>query len=145
CGAHNFAEGDLVVVSLPGTVLPGDFAIAARKTYGHTSDGMICSGEVLGLGEDPSGEDGLIVLGRGHAEGLTAELGDDAVDLPWLADAVVEINVTPDRGYCFSMRGVAREYSHATGASYTDPVTTVEVPQAPAGGTSVQLRDDAPI
>ncbi|MDN5600020.1 MAG: phenylalanine--tRNA ligase subunit beta, partial [Brachybacterium sp.] len=34
CGAHNFVEGDLVVVSLPGTVLPGDFAIAARKTYG---------------------------------------------------------------------------------------------------------------
>ncbi|NOJ99727.1 phenylalanine--tRNA ligase subunit beta, partial [Corallococcus coralloides] len=38
CGAHNFEVGDLVVVSLPGTVLPGDFAIAARKTYGHTSD-----------------------------------------------------------------------------------------------------------
>ena len=145
CGAHNFAEGDLVVVSLPGTVLPGDFAIAARKTYGHTSDGMICSGEELGLGEDPSGEDGIIVLGRGHAEGLTAEPGDDAIALLGLADEVVEINVTPDRGYCFSMRGVAREYSHATGASYTDPVTTIEVPQAPAGGTSVQLRDDAPI
>ena len=143
CGAHNFVAGDLVVVSLPGTVLPGDFAIAARKTYGHTSDGMICSGEELGLGEDPSGEDGIIVLGRGHAEGLTGEPGDDAIALLGLSDEVVEINVTPDRGYCFSMRGVAREYSHAIGADFTDPATTVEVP-APAGpGVAVQLRDDA--
>src|SRR5262245_10855380 len=42
CGAHNFATGDAVVVALPGTVLPGGFAIAARRTYGHVSDGMIC-------------------------------------------------------------------------------------------------------
>ena len=145
CGAHNFVEGDLVVVSLPGTVLPGDFAIAARKTYGHVSDGMICSGDELGLGEDPAGEDGIIVLGRGHAEGLTGEPGDDAIALLGLADVVVEINVTPDRGYCFSMRGVAREYSHATGFAYTDPASTVEIPSAEDGGLAVQLRDDAPI
>ena len=43
CGAHNFAPGDLVVVVLPGGVLPGNFAISARKTYGHVSAGMICS------------------------------------------------------------------------------------------------------
>ncbi len=43
CGAHNFAPGDLVVVVLPGGVLPGDFAISARKTYGLVSAGMICS------------------------------------------------------------------------------------------------------
>nr|WP_284290969.1 hypothetical protein [Angustibacter aerolatus] len=42
CGAHNFDAGDHVVVSLPGAVLPGGFAISARKTYGHVSDGMIC-------------------------------------------------------------------------------------------------------
>ncbi|MDN5820577.1 MAG: phenylalanine--tRNA ligase subunit beta, partial [Brachybacterium sp.] len=145
CGAHNFVGGDLVVVSLPGTVLPGDFAIAARKTYGHTSDGMICSGDELGLGPDPDDEDGIIVLGRGHAAGLTGEPGDDAIALLGLADEVVEINVTPDRGYCFSMRGVAREYSHATGASFTDPATSVQIPHVPAGGTAVQLRDQAPL
>ena len=145
CGAHNFTAGDLVVVALPGTVLPGDFAIAARKTYGHTSDGMICSGEELGLGPDPTGEDGIIVLGRGHGEGLTAEPGDDAIALLGLADEVVEINVTPDRGYCFSMRGVAREYSHATGAAYTDPVTTVTVPAASGAGIGVELRETNPL
>src|SRR3954462_7247473 len=43
CGAPNFATEDLVVVALPGSVLPGGFEISARKTYGHVSDGMICS------------------------------------------------------------------------------------------------------
>src|SRR3712207_6166209 len=43
CGAHNFEPGDKVVVILPGGVLPGDFHISARKTYGHLSEGMICS------------------------------------------------------------------------------------------------------
>ena len=53
CGAHNFDVGDLVIAALPGSVLPGNFAIAARKTYGHVSDGMICSARELGLGRRP--------------------------------------------------------------------------------------------
>ena len=143
CGAHNFTQGDLVVVALPGTVLPGPFPISGRKTYGHFSDGMICSSEELGAGEDP--DDGIIVLGRGIAEGITAEPGDDAIALLGLDQEVVEINVTPDRGYCFSMRGVAREYSHATGAAFTDPAREVDVPDATGEGFAVELRDDAPI
>ncbi|WP_246954632.1 phenylalanine--tRNA ligase subunit beta [Brachybacterium sp. Marseille-Q7125] len=145
CGAHNFEPGDLVIVSLPGTVLPGPFPIAARKTYGHLSDGMICSGEELGLGPDPDGVDGIIVLGRGHGAGLTGEPGDDAVSLLGLGDEVVEINVTPDRGYCFAMRGVAREYAHATGADFTDPATTVKIPELTGAGIPVQLRDESPL
>ena len=59
CGATNFEVGDLVVVVLPGAVLPGGFAISARKTYGRVSNGMICAEDELGLGEDHSG---IIVL-----------------------------------------------------------------------------------
>ena len=62
CGATNFAVGDLVVAALPGTTLPGGFDIAARKTYGHVSDGMICALDELGLGDDHSG---ILVLPPG--------------------------------------------------------------------------------
>lgn len=62
CGASNFAVDDLVVVALPGVTLPGDFTIATRKTYGHTSDGMICSTSELGLGIESSGSPGILVL-----------------------------------------------------------------------------------
>ncbi|MEV9322951.1 phenylalanine--tRNA ligase subunit beta, partial [Klebsiella pneumoniae] len=55
CGAGNFFEGDKVVVTLPGAVLPGPFPIAARKTYGHVSDGMIASARELGLGDEHNG------------------------------------------------------------------------------------------
>ena len=116
CGAHNFVEGDKVVVTLPGAVLPGDFHISARKTYGHLSAGMIASVRELGIGED---HDGILVLSR---IGLDPEIGTDAMELLGLYDQAAEINVTPDRGYAFSIRGVAREYAHATGtASPTRP------------------------
>jgi phenylalanyl-tRNA synthetase beta chain len=115
CGAHNFAVGDKVVVSLPGAILPGPFPISARKTYGHVSDGMIASARELGLGEE---HDGILRLA---ALGLDPKPGEDAAALLGLDDFAVEINVTPDRGYAFSIRGVAREYSNSTGARFTDP------------------------
>src|SRR5258705_8659740 len=59
CGATNFAVGDQAVVILPGGVLPGGFTITSRQTYGHLSDGMICSARELGLGADHSGIMGL--------------------------------------------------------------------------------------
>src|SRR5690554_3170599 len=121
CGAHNFEVGDKVVVTLPGAVLPGDFQIAARKTYGHVSDGMIASVKELALGDD---HDGIIVLSR---MGLDPEVGADALELLGMRDSAVEINVTPDRGYAFSVRGVAREYSHSTGATFTDPAESLEI------------------
>ncbi|MBT2536700.1 phenylalanine--tRNA ligase subunit beta [Arthrobacter sp. ISL-69] len=139
CGAHNFVEGDKVVVTLPGAVLPGDFHISARKTYGHLSAGMIASVRELGIGED---HDGILVLSR---IGLDPELGTDAMELLGLYDQAAEINVTPDRGYAFSIRGVAREYAHATGTSFTDPAAKVQAPAELAGGHGVKLNDDAPI
>ncbi|WP_432498549.1 phenylalanine--tRNA ligase subunit beta [Kineococcus gypseus] len=144
CGAHNFTAGDLVVVALPGAVLPGGFAIAARKTYGHVSDGMICSAGELGLG---AGGDGIIVLSR-FLPGVEVSPGQDALELLGLAGETVEVNVTPDRGYCFSVRGVAREYAHGTGRPvarvFRDPVA-VEVPEPAGPGYPVRLTDDAPI
>ncbi|MBK4347631.1 phenylalanine--tRNA ligase subunit beta [Lacisediminihabitans changchengi] len=137
CGAHNFVAGDKVVVSLPGAILPGPFPIAARKTYGHVSDGMIASARELGMGEE---HDGILRLA---SLGLDPEVGTDAIALLGLDDWAVEVNVTPDRGYAFSIRGIAREYANSTGADYRDPAlapTTVE-----ASGVEVSVNDEAPI
>lgn len=117
CGAHNFKVGDTVVVSLPGAVLPGPFPIAARKTYGHVSDGMICSEKELGLGTD---HNGIIVLGETLKMDPIPVPGTNMIPLLGLGEEVLEVNVTPDRGYCFSVRGLAREYGHSTGAKFTD-------------------------
>jgi phenylalanyl-tRNA synthetase beta chain len=137
CGASNFEVGDKVVVTLPGSVLPGPFPIAARKTYGHVSDGMIASAKELGLGDEHNGILRLAELG------LDPDVGTDAIELLGLDDFAVEINVTPDRGYAMSIRGVAREYAHATGVSFRDPAAAVNV--APASGFSVVVDDSAPI
>jgi len=137
CGAHNFAVGDKVVVTLPGAVLPGPFPIAARKTYGHTSDGMMASTRELGLGEE---HDGILLLKN---LGLDPEIGTDAIPLLGLDDFAVEINVTPDRGYAFSIRGVAREYAHSTGAAFRDPASLVT--PVPVSGFGVTVKDEAPI
>ncbi|CAN7245322.1 phenylalanine--tRNA ligase subunit beta [Microbacterium sp. LjRoot45] len=140
CGARNFFAGDKVVVTLPGSVLPGPFPIAARKTYGHVSDGMIASAKELGLGEEHSGILRLVELG------LDPDVGTDAIALLGLDDVAVEINVTPDRGYALSLRGVAREYSHATGAAFRDPADRPfdELAQ-PTQGFEVRVVDDAPV
>ncbi|MET0734060.1 MAG: phenylalanine--tRNA ligase subunit beta [Microbacterium sp.] len=140
CGARNFFVGDKVPVTLPGAVLPGPFPIAARKTYGHVSDGMIASAKELGLGEEQSGILRLVELG------IDAPVGTDAIALLGLDDVAVDINVTPDRGYALSIRGVAREYSHATGAAFRDPG---ERPwgelQQPTAGFAIAVEDANPI
>ncbi|MFE5410433.1 phenylalanine--tRNA ligase subunit beta [Microbacterium sp. NPDC056569] len=139
CGARNFFVGDKVVVTLPGAVLPGPFPIAARKTYGHVSDGMIASARELGLGEEHSGILRLVELG------IDAPVGTDAISLLGLDDVAVEINVTPDRGYALSIRGVAREYSHSTGAAFRDPADRAWEELAPGSGFPVSADDLAPI
>lgn len=133
CGAHNFAAGDLVVVSLPGAVLPGPFPIAARRTYGHVSDGMICSARELGIGDDHAG---ILVLPP-----ASATPGDDALATLGLRDAVLEIAVTPDRGYCLSLRGLARETASALGVLYRDIAELVTPPEIDGGAYEARIDD----
>ncbi len=140
CGASNFEVGDLVVVTLPGAVLPGPFPIAARKTYGHVSDGMMASARELGLSDE---HDGIIRLAE---LGIEAPVGADAIALLGLDESAIEINVTPDRGYALSIRGLAREYAASTGTAFTDPATAVVVDRATThGGHPVTIDDAAPI
>lgn len=149
CGAHNFEAGDYVVVSLPGAVLPGGFEISARKTYGHVSDGMICSARELGIGEDHSGI--IVLAAKDDAEAIAAlpPVGSDALGLLGISAETLEINITPDRGYCFSMRGIAREYHHSTGASFTDPGLpenlSAPLPEPTDDGFPILVEDEAPI
>ncbi|SDS48906.1 phenylalanine--tRNA ligase subunit beta [Agrococcus carbonis] len=140
CGALNFVAGDRVVVTLPGADL-GGFEIAARKTYGHVSDGMIASVRELGIGDD---HDGILRLDEA---GIPGEVGDDALAILGLDDQAVEINVTPDRGYALSIRGIARELASATGQVFTDPAETARRADTgpAASGFDVALADDAPI
>ncbi|NQU36219.1 MAG: phenylalanine--tRNA ligase subunit beta, partial [Actinobacteria bacterium] len=124
CGAQNFAIGDVVVVALPGSVLPGDFAIAARQTYGHTSDGMICSARELELGDD---YDGIMVI---DPSGVA--IGDLVGPTFGFGEEVLDIAVTPDRGYALSIRGVAREAAIAFGVPFHDKVLDLAELPAPA-------------
>ncbi len=131
CGAHNFEPGDLVVVALPGCVLPGDFAISARKTYGHLSDGMICAEDEIGLGDDHAG---IMVLDHGTP-------GQDAIELLWTRDEVLDIDVTPDLSHCLSIRGLAREAAAAHDVSYQDRYQ-LPLPQPQSEGHPVELASE---
>jgi phenylalanyl-tRNA synthetase beta chain len=124
CGATNFVVGDIVAVALPGTTLPGGFTITQRKTYGRTSDGMICSAAELGLAADHSG---ILVLPPG-----TAEPGANGVEVLGLDDVIFDLAITPDRGYCMSVRGLAREIACAYDLDFVDPASTDVVPALPS-------------
>ncbi|MFJ5779615.1 phenylalanine--tRNA ligase subunit beta [Streptomyces sp. NPDC093094] len=134
CGARNFQVGDKVVVALPGAVLPGDFQIAERKTYGRMSRGMICSSDELNMGDD--GTKGIIVLPP------ETEIGRDGVELLELVDEVLDIAVTANRGDCLSIRGVARETAIAYGLPLRDPAL-LDVPAPNAYGYPVEVSDQA--
>src|SRR3954454_15355348 len=140
CGADNFVEGDLVVVSLPGAVLPGGFAISARKTYGHLSDGMICSTRELGIGDDHGG---IMVLDPGPYPDLKP--GDPVEDLLGLRDHVIEFEINPDRAYALSLRGIARDAAIAYGVPFRDPaLRDVPTPNDDGYPVRVEAPDGCP-
>jgi phenylalanyl-tRNA synthetase beta chain len=110
CGAPNVSAGIRVPCALVGAVLPGDFRIKEAKLRGVPSEGMLCSARELGLSEDHAG---LMIL-DGDAPGV--ELGRDIREVLALDDRKFTIKLTPNRGDCLSVVGVAREVAAITGA-----------------------------
>ena len=135
CGATNFREGDRVAFATPGATLPGGFEITAAKKYGRISQGMICAVDELGIGEDHSG---ILILPP------DTPLGVDFVEYAQLRDDVLDITVTPDRGYAVSIRGVARELASAYQVTYTDPATTFVPGEDASGLLADDSADDKP-
>ncbi|QOR38964.1 phenylalanine--tRNA ligase subunit beta [Billgrantia diversa] len=101
CGAANVAVGQKVPFARVGAVLPGDFKIKRAKLRGVESCGMICSASELGLAEETSG--GILVLPA------DAPAGEDFRAWMGLDDHTVEVDLTPNRGDCLSLKGLARE------------------------------------
>ncbi len=132
CGATNFAVGDIVVVAIPGAVLPGNFVISARETYGKTSNGMICSARELGISDDHAG---IMTFGEG-----SVEIGADALAALEIDDVIFDIAVNPDRGYALSIRGIAREVAASLGLSYRDPVDALRGVTFKDTGTGVSAK-----
>lgn len=130
CGARNFAAGDRVALARVGSRIPG-MEITERKIRGEVSRGMLCSPAELGLSQDASG---LLILQP------DAPLGADVTQLLNLDDTVLELEITPNRGDCMSLIGVAREVAALYG-------TELRVP-APSGsgedlahGIEVEIAD----
>ncbi|MER2528211.1 MAG: phenylalanine--tRNA ligase subunit beta [Candidatus Competibacter denitrificans] len=133
CGAPNVTVGMCAPTALIGAVLPGDFKIKPSKLRGVQSQGMLCSAKELGLAESA---DGLLPLPA------DSRPGQDVRDLLALDDALIEIELTPNRGDCLGMAGIAREVATLSGHEFQAlPVETVE----PTVGTvfPVVLRDPA--
>ena len=137
CGATNFAVGDVIVAALPGAVLPGDFRISARETYGKVSDGMICSSRELGISDEHAG---IIVLPKD-----SVVIGGDAIEGLQINDVIFDVAVNPDRGYALSIRGIAREVAGSLGLAFTDPVEALRNVTFPdtGNGVSATIADKA--
>jgi phenylalanyl-tRNA synthetase beta chain len=116
CGAPNVSAGMKSVLALPGTTLPNGTRLRRSNIRGVESTGMLCSAAELELGED---SDGILSLPPDASPGtpLARYLG--------LPDAVYEVNLTPNRGDCFSILGMARDIAALTGAALTEPAFTV--------------------
>ena len=107
CGASNVVKAKYVAVATVGSILPGDFKIKKAKLRGQESYGMICSSSELGL---PEVEDGIMILDDSIGELV---VGEELNSYPKFADTVIEIGLTPNRGDCLSIHGVARDLAAA--------------------------------
>lgn len=114
CGATNIAAGQRVPVALPGAVLPGGRRIERTEKMGAVSNGMLCSGDELGLTADA---DGILILDS------DTPIGASLADL--YGDVVLDVDVKPNRGDALSMVGIAREVAAVTGGPVRVPVIEV--------------------
>jgi phenylalanyl-tRNA synthetase beta chain len=131
CGAKNYKVGDRVPVALPGASLPGDFKIKKSKLCGVESEGMMCSARELGLGTDHAG---LMILEARPA------IGTPINNLFPEPDAVFTLELTANRGDCWSHLGVARELAALYGQPLRPPAVVCDPPAQPAPGDGHLLR-----
>ena len=123
CGAPNVAAGQKVPVALVGAKLPGGIAIKRAKLRGVESQGMICSAKELGINDKllpKEMQEGILVLPE------DTEIGTPITEFLALDDAVLELDLTPNRADCLSMLGVAYEAAALTGREVKLPDTRVE-------------------
>jgi len=132
CGAPNVAVGVRAPYARPGAVLPGNVAIEAAEVRGVTSHGMLCSARELGLGDDASG---LLLLDG------DAPAGQPIGALLALDDEILDIDITPNRGDCFSVIGIAREIAAKRGRDLRPPDLS-PVPASIEEAFPVELRAD---
>ncbi|OQX48207.1 MAG: phenylalanine--tRNA ligase subunit beta, partial [Candidatus Sedimenticola endophacoides] len=132
CGAPNVAAGQRVPVALVGAVLPGGFKIKAAKLRGVESRGMICSELELGMADS---SEGILVLPN------DAPVGEDFRCYMGLDDQAIEVDLTPDRGDCLGLSGIARE----VGVINRSPVTAPPIePVAVSIEERFPVRVEAP-
>ena len=111
CGAPNVVKGMKSPLARPGVKLPNGLKLRKSKIRGVVSNGMLCSATELGLGDD---SDGIIELPE------DAPIGGSLVDFLTLPDAVIDLDLTPNRGDCFCVMGIARDVAALTGAPLKD-------------------------
>ncbi|MCF3651803.1 phenylalanine--tRNA ligase subunit beta [Synoicihabitans lomoniglobus] len=135
CGAQNYQVGDRVPVALIGAVLPGDFKIKPSKIRGEASEGMMCSGKELQIGDDHSGL--MILTDR-------PEIGTPINDALPAGDVVFDIEITPNRPDCQSHLGVARELAAWFRLELRYPSTDLPAATTARPDLLKSLRVDAP-
>jgi phenylalanyl-tRNA synthetase beta chain len=119
CGAPNVTAGGKYPLATVGAKLPGDFRIRKSKLRGVESFGMLCSARELGLSDEASG---LMELPA------TLNAGQSLVDALGLDDAIIEIDLTPNRGDCLGIAGIAREVGTLTRTRVNRPAMPQHVP-----------------
>lgn len=139
CGASNMQAGDRVALAVPGTVLPDGKRIEQATIRGQGSHGMLCSVRELGLSEEDGG--GILILPP------DAPIGTSLVNYLGAEDTILELSVTPNRGDCLSVLGLAREIAALTGGTLRSRTPTVSEEKTPAARfarVDVQASDLCP-